>query len=238
MKNQYVGDINDYRKYGLLRLLSRNGLIKIAVCWMLTPNNGRSNGRFIAYLRYPLMWRQYDPELYISLRKTVIDRRLRNVMAVEEARILPYARFYSDTVPDDSHERQAYFETFIKKAHGCDLIFFDPDNGIEVKSIPYGRKGSSKYVYWKEIQESFSAGHSIIIYQHFPRIKRNRFIKNIARRLASETGARQVFSFRTAYVLFLLACRESHEKLLQDGVKDIAKKWEPQFCVSSHTFRK
>jgi len=33
MKNQYFGDINDYRKYGLLRTLT-GGQIKTAVCWM------------------------------------------------------------------------------------------------------------------------------------------------------------------------------------------------------------
>ena len=39
MKNQYFGDINDYRKYGLLRILSTYGPIKTAVCWMLTPDD-------------------------------------------------------------------------------------------------------------------------------------------------------------------------------------------------------
>jgi len=36
MKNQYFGDINDYRKYGLLRCFAEAGL-NIGVCWMLTP---------------------------------------------------------------------------------------------------------------------------------------------------------------------------------------------------------
>lgn len=36
MKHQYVGDINDYRKYTLLRLLSSGGTNRIGVCWMLT----------------------------------------------------------------------------------------------------------------------------------------------------------------------------------------------------------
>jgi len=38
MKNQYFGDINDYRKYGLLRGLSNKGEISTLVCWMLTEN--------------------------------------------------------------------------------------------------------------------------------------------------------------------------------------------------------
>ena len=43
MKNQYFGDVNDYRKYGLLRLLAHAGL-KIGVCWMLTED-GRKGAR-------------------------------------------------------------------------------------------------------------------------------------------------------------------------------------------------
>lgn len=39
MKNQYFGDINDYRKYGLIRLLTGAGKLKTTVCWMLTPDD-------------------------------------------------------------------------------------------------------------------------------------------------------------------------------------------------------
>lgn len=37
VKNQYFSDINDYRKYGLLRLLTSGGKLKTAVCWILMP---------------------------------------------------------------------------------------------------------------------------------------------------------------------------------------------------------
>ena len=39
MKNQYFGDINDYRKHGILRALSNGGEVKTAVCWMLSPED-------------------------------------------------------------------------------------------------------------------------------------------------------------------------------------------------------
>ena len=39
MKNQYFGDINDYRKYGLLRVLCNRGEIETAVCWMLATDD-------------------------------------------------------------------------------------------------------------------------------------------------------------------------------------------------------
>ncbi len=51
MKHQYFGDINDYRKYGLLRQLSNFGQIATSVCWMLTPDApGNVDGQKLAYL--------------------------------------------------------------------------------------------------------------------------------------------------------------------------------------------
>ena len=49
MKNQYVGDIGDYGKYGLLRFLSGKG-IKIGINWYLTENDGTNDGKFTDYL--------------------------------------------------------------------------------------------------------------------------------------------------------------------------------------------
>ncbi len=42
MKNQYFGDVNNYRKYGLLRRLAGDGEVSIGICWMLTPNDHQS----------------------------------------------------------------------------------------------------------------------------------------------------------------------------------------------------
>lgn len=44
MKHQYFGDVNDYRKYGLLRTLAKDD-IHILINWMLTPNDGSADGR-------------------------------------------------------------------------------------------------------------------------------------------------------------------------------------------------
>ena len=53
MKNQYFGDINDYRKYGLIRALQAEAQLRALVAWMLTPNDGRRDGGLRSYLREP-----------------------------------------------------------------------------------------------------------------------------------------------------------------------------------------
>ena len=49
MKEQYVGDISDYRKYALLRALAGPGGLKPRVCWMLTPPDQRADGNKVGY---------------------------------------------------------------------------------------------------------------------------------------------------------------------------------------------
>jgi len=63
----------------------------------------------------------------------------------------------------------------MKKTAGVDIVFFDPDNGIEIPSKPIGRKGSSKFVAWNEIKGVWNSGCSILIYQHFNRKERMAF---------------------------------------------------------------
>lgn len=140
MKDQYFGDINDYRKYGLLRILGEEGILKAAICWMLTPPDGRSDGRFIEYLDQPKDWRGFDPELFDHLLGTVLAEGVRSVHAIESSKLLSETRFYSEIVSDAELDRNRYFATFLEAAKGSDLVFFDPDNGMEIRSAPYGRK--------------------------------------------------------------------------------------------------
>ncbi len=234
MKNQYFGDINDYRKYGLLRLLSDRGKINTAVCWMLTADDGRSDGSLTDYLQQPLKWCRYDSELYEHLRDLVLARNLRDVRGVETVAILPSCRFAPGLLPDDLDGRAAYFETFAGVTEGCDLIFFDPDNGIEIKSKPCGRKDSSKYVYWSELIPTYQAGHSLLIYQHFPHVKRDPFIETKTRELVEKTGAREVFSFRTPWVLFLLVPQEQRREFFRDRSGEVVDRWGSQIAVVRH----
>ncbi len=57
MKHQYFGDINDYRKYGLLRALSQASGLSLGVCWLLTAPDARPDGEFRNYLEQPRRWR-------------------------------------------------------------------------------------------------------------------------------------------------------------------------------------
>jgi len=77
---------------------------------------------------------QVASDLFDCLKTIVINENKRTVCETGNHQIIPPARFFTDILPDDALRREEYFASFMKKTKGCDLIFFDPDNGIEVKS--------------------------------------------------------------------------------------------------------
>lgn len=225
MKNQYFGDVNDYRKYGLLRILLDGEQFRIGVCWMLTINDGLTDGRFISYLNEPEKWRSYDTPLFDLLHKLVILDGTRDVKLIQNEQILPRTKFYDELLTDAIGQRQIYFEQVRRQLFDIDLIFFDPDNGIETKSTLKGSKNSSKYIYWDELSEIFASGCSILVYQHFRREERTAFIKRMVSEYQSRLGTAEVYYFRTLQVVYFLVAQPQHVEHIRASILQVAEVW-------------
>jgi hypothetical protein len=227
MKEQYVGDINDYRKYALLRVLAGEGETTIGVCWMLTPPDGRSDGNKIDYLQCPEDSAQFDPPLFklLSSVTTKPDRR----RLIEKSGILPRATFFNRPLSDAFDERHRYFEEAGATLANCDLVFFDPDNGIEVQGTPKGRKDSARYIYWDEIATFYGVGQSILVYQHYSRKKREDFINRLGAHFLDAAPDATLWAFRTAHVVFLLAVHPRHRESLSMQATQAENRWPPEF---------
>ena len=235
MKNQYFGDVNDYRKYGLLRALQAGSELRLLVAWLLTPDDGGPDGKKRAYLEEQNRWRQYDPELYSGLVDLVGGGAEPRVSLIEESGLIPRTTFLSTEVPDDREARANWRHELSNEAGTADLVFFDPDNGIEVKSKPIGTKDSNKYLAWEEIDLVWDLGCSVLIYQHFPRVKRHAFIPGLVSRLEDRTGSGLVQAFTAGNVLFLLAAQKQHEGALRRGVRRVAERWKREIDVVPST---
>jgi len=228
VKNQYFGDVNDYRKYGLLRGLAQEGRFRLGVCWMLTPNDGRSDGRFTDYLAHPAQWRQFDPPLFDSLTRAVASPRGRSVSQVPDLGFLPGALFFQALLSDQPDRRGEYLAEMRDAFANAELIFFDPDNGLEVKSRPFGSGGSSKYLYWREASEAFQRGHSLLIYQHFPRQKRSAFLSRIGHEISEKVHSRDVCAAVTSNVGFFLALQPVHAERGRQALASVSRRWAGQ----------
>ena len=187
MKDQYFGDINDYKKFGLLRSISSASNITILIAWMLTEDDGSTDGKFIQYLQEPSIWKHYDPPLYGELARLLSQKVTRKVSLIEGSTILNGSHYYSKHVPDSAQDRTEWFNELTGMSKDCDLVFLDPDNGLEISSTPYGRKNSSKFLYWREVTALWSTGKSLLLYQHFIREKRAVFINRMLRKLSEHT---------------------------------------------------
>jgi hypothetical protein len=233
LKDQYFGDVNDFRKYGLLRALTVSGCLQLGVCWMLTEGDNRTDGNLLGYLRKPKEFRHRDPELFDWLKQVVAGEKDRRTVRIEGTALLGVAVFQSKMLNDRRSDRLEYFSDCADTLACCDLIFFDPDMGLEV-SKPRGRKLSCQYLYWDEVQATFKAGASVLIYQHFPRQKREEYIDRITRQLKGRTGAMAVFSFRTPHVLFILAAQNRHVDLYRARTPVIESDWQDHIAVTEH----
>jgi uncharacterized protein YcgL (UPF0745 family) len=228
MKNQYFGDINDYRKYGLLRSIILTTEFRILVAWVLTPDDDRTDGKFVGYLEKQDKWSSYDTELFEALKNLLRTNQVRQVALLESTGLLPEAKYFNALVPDKDDERGAWFSSLCECAQDCDFVFLDPDNGLEIKSRPYGRKDSSKYSYLREVKGLWSQGKSLLIYQHFVREKRTGFIKRKLETLKEATPDSLVVAFSTPNVVFLMALQPAHKKLNPAIVEHVMENWSDQ----------
>jgi hypothetical protein len=232
MKNQYFGDINDYKKYSILRALSGRRDLSLAICWMLTGADGRTDGQRIHYLQKPEEWRSHAPQVFDFLRNRIARGR-RAVRSLEASGLLASSTVYFGRLLDDNPcQRKRYFSEFASRTRPNSLVFFDPDNGLEVNSVGYGRRDSSKYLFWEEVISTYRSGHSVLIYQHFPRVSRSHFRVRVLSAIANRTEAPEVTLFITPSTMFILLPQHQHMSYLRQRSRSIEKVWKQRIVVT------
>ena len=194
---------------------------------MLTPDDGSTDGKFISYLEHPGKWSHHDPVLFQKIKELLASGN-RRVSLIEGCDLIPEAKYFSCLVPDTASGRNSWFNSLAERAQGSDFVFLDPDNGLEVKSKAYGKKDSSKFLYWREVEALWATGNSLLIYQHFIREKRFNFIQRMLENLSNATPGSFVEAFSTPHVVFLMALQQKHHELHKTIVSSVQENWEGQ----------
>ena len=169
IKNQYVGDIGDYTKLALLRVIENAGF-SIGVNWYLTLDDADSkDGRHIEYLDSPCD--TPDKDLHDAFFNIVKIRQSRTIESLMDSGLLKSTMFFDEVLDftSDTNRWQKRYE-WHKKAlialSPASVVFLDPDNGLIPDSIgPYTIKGN-KYATYEEAAEYYNGNKSIIIYNH------------------------------------------------------------------------
>ncbi|MGI8839638.1 MAG: hypothetical protein ACR2F8_02445 [Caulobacteraceae bacterium] len=175
MQDRYVGDIGDYVKLSILRAIMPGR--RLGVAWWLFPDEDHnSDGVHIAYLDEAARWRSFDPDLFDRLRK-VVTAGERRVEALQHADVLPGGVYCDDRIPTTGTPgqrmlaREQWFRRVQSRVSGCDLVFIDPDNGLETKRFNSGASKAGKSVSLAELQALRSPERTLIVYHHHTRMK-------------------------------------------------------------------
>ena len=171
MKNQYLGDVGDFGKYGLLRFLAKKG-VKIGVNWYLTKcdptvNHGNDN----KYLENSDN-RVYDEELFEAM-KSLSHKERKSVADIKARGLIPGAVYFDELLSTDelpAKERKAARVRWHRNAFaaliGAELVFADPDVGTLPKSMSVFRKGAEHYADLHELAEYYGHGQDVVYYCH------------------------------------------------------------------------
>ncbi len=257
MQNRYVSDLGDFGKYGLLRALCRSNEsgspeLTLGVVWYLMPDESHNaDGKFTQYLDHSPKnehrFRRCDPELYNAL--DIIYKKDRNVSSIRKYSILsPGTVFYEklltfDGTPANSlgarRKRIAYRNGWVQDAlsatKDCDIIFVDPDNGLEV-GIKRHQKRGPKYVFFDELEPYCKRGQSLIIYHHTSR--RGTAEEQVRERLAQideRLNSDSTFALlyhRGSSRAFFVVPSEKHKSILTGKVEQFMQgPWSQHFTM-------
>lgn len=259
MQNRYVGDIGDFGKYHLLKSLCAGNdnasELSLGVVWYRVPDeNHNDDGKHIRYLEQTTSnlarFRSGNPALYDSLSE-IIKAGKRDVSIIKEFNVLPKnTAFYAtplsyEGMPNNSpaarNDRIGYRKRWSSKALeatlGCDVVFVDPDNGLEVRSVKSHQKTGPKYTFFEELVPFVNRGQSLVIYHHLCRSGPAEVqVKERLDQLKEKLGVDNIFALLykrgTLRVFFIVPSSEHIELLKARGIRlTQTSPWKEHFSV-------
>ena len=185
MQDRYAGDIGDFGKYGLLRALcgedEHGPALRLGVLWYAFKGDERESprdGGRIDYLDPPDEGlRECDADLFERMC-AVVHGSDRSIAAVERSGALPEGTsFHGDVLTFKGRERpteraakrRKWLASGLEAVKDADLVFVDPDTGLEIPSTHRLLAKGPKYAYYDDLLPYWENGQSLVIYQHATR---------------------------------------------------------------------
>ncbi len=251
MQDGYAGDVGDFGKYGLLRWLCRTDehapALQLGVLWYLFDGKDTSpDGGHTQYLDLGCgagpspqerLLADCDPDLFKKMRQVVRGGN-RSVAAVENSGALPEGTALYNTPLNFDHtarserseERRKWLDAGLRCIKDADLVFADPDNGLEIASRGRLSLKGPKYVYYDDLLRCWELGKSLVVYHHLGR--KGDAQEQIARRSGELRhrlrGAKPIalrFRRRTSRVYFVLAQPRHASRLTRRIEVFLASSW-------------
>jgi hypothetical protein len=233
MQNKYVGDESDFVKYCLLKNLCNKNL-RLGINWCLVKDEDNSDGRRTSYLNNKKL-HLLESELLQCLEVINKDSD-KSINSIHQSKIFPLGtRYFSETIPFET-ARFEWHTLSLNSLKECDVIYYDPDNGLEIKSVGKLHPKSIKYVFYDEIRDTYQTGKSIVIYQHNNRSKNLKC--QIEERLKELRGCLPVSKSQISVVssnmgtgrYFLIIKQKDHSEILNMNLDKLERLFLQKYC--------
>jgi len=209
----------DYQKFSLLETLRDVGGFKITVHWMKTQDDSGRDGKKTGYLSKPQNWRSFDLTIFDFIKRHM-DKGERSLALYEKSAHANGIQFVNDHI--ENYQGRPELLDRIRNDKKSNMIFFDPDNGIEVKST--NSNTVHKYVLWSEVGTAFNSNKSVLIYQHFPRKKRGVFIEEMFKKMRGRLST-DVFAIKVKHSVYFLLAQKSHILKIRKSITAYQNMW-------------
>ena len=263
MQNRYVADVGDFGKYGLLKSLCTSDKtnnspdLTLGVVWYLVPDESHNDdGMHTKYLNlnnYRYNLRNCDLHLYDELADIVHNKK-RNVSNIQKSNILPpNTTFYDKTLTFDGMPsngpkardmrldlRKKWVQDALEATSKCDMVFVDPDNGLEVKSAKRHHKRGPKYTFYDELLPYLQKKQSLVVYQHTNRMANadnqiNMRFSQINEFLTERNNSAFALHYHrgTSRVFFVIPAK-NHKNILLERAKQLCNgPWSNNFTLKT-----
>ena len=213
MRDRFIGDMGDFYKYGLLRALAgvhpeKDPELSLGIVWYRVPESR------IEYLKDPKKrFGECDPPLFDELNRLVGSNQ-RTIAAIEKAPIWPRGTRFLDLPAvnrKQSAESDPWLDEAVEKVGKCDLVFLDPDTGLEKRSKDLVDVEHCSY---KDVRRFWDQGASLVVYQHQAQRKGQvDQMAAVADELEKEVGRRPWYLHFQRMSLFVIPSRSRRDTL-------------------------
>ena len=183
MQDRYAGDVGDFGKFALLNHILQDTGFCLGVNWYKYPDENHNNdGLHVDYLA-KARFKAADRELCGQLQRVLEAGR--SIGLLESSGVFPgnttfvsasldgHIRYPSQTHADRDGRLMSRIDWLAKSLdtlRGCDVVFLDPDNGLEISSCSKlsGVK-SGKFAYYSEVADYAKLAKVCVVYHHLSR---------------------------------------------------------------------
>jgi hypothetical protein len=169
------------------------------------------------YLERPEEFRHLAPEIFDALRRIFGESAgARGVPALEGSGLLPNAIFHRAEVPRALAPRRQWSEELVGAVGDADLVFLDPDNGIQ------GTRLTPKHVALPEFEALRRPDRMLVFAQR--QTGRRSQVSVLARQLWS-VGCKRIEVVRFRLIASRFYVVTDHDEATAGRIAEFARKW-------------